>query len=369
MRWQSALRLPPHRSGGHSFFQSHPWPLTLAIACLLLAAGSAPGADVRAQSDHQPSISVEPDTLDFGDMNQYEENQAEIVISNRGGAVLQIHEVRPSCGCTLANLDVEKLEPGESTTLNLTFNSQRMVGPQTKTVRIYTNDPVAPNYMLVIAAHVHAPVLVRPPTRQITFGKVRLGQTKQQKVEFEAEEVPELTITPTRYNEDLFEVVIEPRYQGDPQQVLMKVNIKENAPLGDHREFIRVEASVENTPPIDIETFAEIVRDLYVDKTRIRFGYVFKDEVMENHVRVRAWEEGIGFKVTGAEIDLPNFEIKIEESIPNLETRVSLSGTPLPASDPLVQEAEGRMKGTLRIFTNLPQQPEIEVAVIYLLKL
>jgi hypothetical protein len=42
---------------------------------------------------------------------------------------------------------------------------------------------------------------------------------------------------------------------------------------------------------------------------------------------------------------------------------------PLPASDPRVQEAQGRMQGTLRIFTDLPGQPELQVKVLYQLRI
>jgi len=74
-------------------------------------------------------------------------------------------------------------------------------------------------------------------------------------------------------------------------------------------------------------------------------------------------------KVTRAEIDLPNFDASVEVRVPNQDIVVVISGRPLPVSDHRVVAAQGRMQGTLRIFTDSPEQPEIPVKVTYLLKI
>ncbi len=81
------------------------------------------------------------------------------------------------------------------------------------------------------------------------------------------------------------------------------------------------------------------------------------------------FEEGTEFKVTGAEIDLPEISVEVMETIPNVETKVILTGKPISSNDPRAQESEGKVKGTLTIHTNRPETPTIKVPVSYMVRL
>ena len=52
----------------------------------------------------------------------------EFFITNEGVSDLEILHVGASCGCTVAKPEDEKLEPGESTLLKVTFDSAHKVG-------------------------------------------------------------------------------------------------------------------------------------------------------------------------------------------------------------------------------------------------
>jgi hypothetical protein len=342
-----------------------------ALVLLLLPVGlGLPGLADSAHGQQPPAIRVEPDSLDLGVMNQFEEQKHQVTIWNDGGSLLKIERIETGCGCTATDVKSRELAPGDQTSLQIIFNSQKFGGPITKSVKIHTNDPVKPTTEVVLQVHVRAPVKVEPGNRQIGYGKVRVGHTKKDEVWLSTKEsIDRLEVTNLRWNEEVFAVRTVRDENQNPRRVGLEIEVLPTAPVGNHREFLRIETNAPDAPPIEIELFADVVHDLFTDKTRIRFGYAQKNKPLESFVRVRAVEKGIEFKVTGAEIDLPDFEIEIEETVPNLETRVNLKGKPLPTSDPRVQEAEGRLKGTLRIFTDLPHQPELEVTVLYMLKL
>jgi len=341
-------------------------PLTLAWLGLILVMPQPAPAQLAVD---KPIITTEPDKLDFGVMNQQESQDKEIIIRNIGGEVLKIREVKPDCGCTIADVSKKELQPGEATTLKVTFNSKKFEGPQTKYVRIYSNDPDTPLLEYVIQADVHVPIYIKPPKRQLGFGRLRQGETNIQKAWLETHEVPELELKPVRYNSELFTIEIKNNTDGALNKAIMVVHSKPDAPVGNHREFIRLETNVPEMRTIDFEAFVDILQDLEVNPPKINFRYAQRDQVMKHKVHVRATGEDIKFKITGAEIDLPNFVSNVEETIPNQETIVYVSGRPLPTSDPRAKEAKGRMMGTLRIFTDLPHLPELQVTITYLLKM
>jgi hypothetical protein len=130
----------------------------------------------------QPSLILQQSSFDFGDIKQGDKVSHTFVISNAGGDLLKISDVKASCGCTAAAPDKNELAPGESTNLVVTFNSAGRMGKQSKTVRIYSNDPLNPEMLLSISGNVvsaiessaGAPTIYFTET-QHDFGKVNEG--------------------------------------------------------------------------------------------------------------------------------------------------------------------------------------------------
>jgi len=130
----------------------------------------------------QPTLILQQSSFDFGDIKQGDKVSHTFVISNGGGDLLKISDVKASCGCTAAAPEKKELAPGESTNLLVTFNSAGRMGNQSKTVRIYSNDPLNPEMLLSITGNVvsasesttGAPTIYFPET-QHDFGKVNEG--------------------------------------------------------------------------------------------------------------------------------------------------------------------------------------------------
>ena len=71
----------------------------------------------------QPQISLETNTLDFGDVVNGTIITEEITVTNTGTEPLQIESVATSCGCTKANITPEIIQPGEQGILHIEFDS------------------------------------------------------------------------------------------------------------------------------------------------------------------------------------------------------------------------------------------------------
>lgn len=121
----------------------------------------------------------------FGDIKQGDVVSYDFKITNNGGDVLKIIDVRASCGCTAAQPDKKELKPGESTTIKVTFNSKGRKGAQVKTVRVITNDPEKSDINFVIRCNIivdqsnsqPSGASLFLPENQFNFGQVKEGTT------------------------------------------------------------------------------------------------------------------------------------------------------------------------------------------------
>lgn len=140
-----------------------------------------------------PKASVQKKMHNFGDVTQGESVTTSFVITNSGGDLLEIKNVQATCGCTAAKPDKNQLKPGESTKLDVTFNSKGRNGYQEKQVRVSTNDPDNKEIILTIKCMVVAsnqtnsktegPKIDFPKT-QHNFGKVNEGKVYQHTFNF-----------------------------------------------------------------------------------------------------------------------------------------------------------------------------------------
>src|SRR5881394_3212907 len=79
-----------------------------------------------------PRIEFATPTYNFGKVNAGELVRHDFVFTNTGGALLEITDVRPGCGCTTAGTWDKRVEPGKTGKIPLQFNPANFSGPVTK---------------------------------------------------------------------------------------------------------------------------------------------------------------------------------------------------------------------------------------------
>jgi hypothetical protein len=121
------------------------------FAVLLLIVSTA-GAQIMG-----PKISFQKTEHDFGDIVQGEKVSHKFMVTNTGGDLLVIANVRASCGCTAALPDKRELSPGESTNIKVEFNSTGRLARQVKTVTVSSNDKENPEVRLTIRCNIIKP--------------------------------------------------------------------------------------------------------------------------------------------------------------------------------------------------------------------
>lgn len=112
----------------------------LALAPLAYAQQPAPAATPTPAAP-APKLVIKDKNLDFGEVIHGQRTSLVVPIQNLGTAPLVIKDVKPSCGCTVADFP-KVIAPGKTGTLTLAFDSsERPPGYQSFRVAIYSNDP------------------------------------------------------------------------------------------------------------------------------------------------------------------------------------------------------------------------------------
>ncbi len=331
--------------------------VTMASALLgFVLAGSA-GAQI---------VHLDKSSIDFGDMNQHESRDVQVILTNKGGGVLVVSEVKADCGCTVPTLSKSQLVPGESTHIDINFNSKQFHGKITKIVHIFSNDPNNPDTTFIIRANVFAPLLIDPETQRMGFSQTPVGTSVTKKVLFTATQAPQLEIQAKKSRKGLFEISTINNFEGNPQVSALVITVPEDMPAGRQRDNVRVKTNIEGKDFVDIDLSAWQVLALRLSLDSINFRY--KKEFSKT-IQILPQSGELEYKITSVECDLPEIKVTFEEVTPNHQSKVMVSGLPIDKDDPRAVQSKGRIKGTIKIHTSLKSLPVMEVPVSYMVRM
>ena len=123
----------------------------------------------------QPKIKIVNPDYDFGEVSySLEKVFAEIFITNEGNEVLNIENIKPACGCTVADMPEKNIKPGDTASATFTLNLGNLSGKLSKHVDIFSNDKSIPAARIYLNAFVMRHFEVMP--RYLTFNRVIVGK-------------------------------------------------------------------------------------------------------------------------------------------------------------------------------------------------
>lgn len=103
------------------------------------------------KSEKMPKITFETDMHDFGQLMAGENISYSFKFTNTGDADLIISGCDASCGCTVADYPKERIAPGKSGYVTVSFKSQGMSGRQMKEVIVVSNTQPARTRLRITA--------------------------------------------------------------------------------------------------------------------------------------------------------------------------------------------------------------------------
>lgn len=128
----------------------------LAATCL-----TACGADSVPPSA-PPRLRVAEPTYDFGRVPQGVPIEHSFGFRNDGGAPLTIRALRSACNCEAVLDGPSDVPPGANGAVRARCATDAEVGPQRRTVTVYSNDPAAPAVLLALTGTVALEAIADP---------------------------------------------------------------------------------------------------------------------------------------------------------------------------------------------------------------
>jgi len=246
------------------------------------------------------------DRLDAGELLDTQIGHVEYQFRNVGNGPLTISQVKPSCGCTIPELDKTVYAPNEAGVIRVDFDPKGKRGNVLQSVRVFTDSKTSPMINLTLRAMVK-PIIVLEPNAVLNFMTIEKGQgaTKDIKV---MGRFPEFKVTRATTDDPLnFSVEVIPggKVQIDTDTLFehtIRVTLKDTASPGQLRTEISIRTNEERKPIFSMSGVARVMGDVQFSPARLTLGRLEVGDTFERELRVTS-RSGSAFEITGATLN------------------------------------------------------------------
>ena len=209
------------------------WSWLLIFVVWLLFAPILSLAQNPQPSTFKAKLFISETEWDFGYVPEEGTATHIFQIKNLGKDSLFIYQVRPTCGCTTAPLDKDRLASGETANLKVNFNAKHFQGKVTKSVKIVCNDENLPFTSVLFSATVDSqnPVVKIEPI-VVTFDSVKKDEKNQRIVKVKNIDTSALEIFIVEGGDNLIEHKIEKNSLAPNESTQIYLETKKDAPSG-----------------------------------------------------------------------------------------------------------------------------------------
>jgi hypothetical protein len=318
-----------------------------------------PAAAEKAPEGPQPVIDVAEKIKDFGTVPKGDKIRATFDVRNTGKAPLEITQVRPTCGCTVASFD-RTIPPGGTGKIAAEVDTTGFSGPISKAVLVFSNDPATPQVNLVIKADVRAFIEVLPRPL-IIFRNVLQGEPASERLvllsadgsDFKVESAEASGGTYQLAYKELGEKERIPDRKGSQWE--LTVTVPANAPEGMLNQKIVVKTTAAKAPEVTINVTGAVRPVVQVIPPQVNFGTVAGDALVGQNFLVVNNRQGVELQLSEVKVDNPNFATEVIPLQAGQRYQVAVS---MKAGVP-----KGAQKATVKISTNDPLRKLIEVPI------
>ncbi|MVN20386.1 DUF1573 domain-containing protein [Mucilaginibacter arboris] len=117
--------------------------------------------NASAQTDNKAEFKFVEEKHDFGKVPQGKPVTTDFVYTNIGEEPLILTEVKPTCGCTIADYTKTPVKKGEKGSIKITYNAA-VEAPFNKTIVVTSNAKTPTKYLVIVGEVVKA---ATPTTR------------------------------------------------------------------------------------------------------------------------------------------------------------------------------------------------------------
>ncbi len=210
---------------------------------------------------------------------------------------LEISDLRVSCGCVSAKESVKVLQPGESGAININMNGAQLTAPKSVNVYVTVSNPkYLDTATLTVQAKPRVDVVFNPG--EIDFGLIHHGQGTAKFIDVEYAATFPWTITEiVKYNNDPFELAVEPLPNRAVKGFRIVAKVKPDAPAGIFDREVTLKTS-DSGPAFSFHVLGNVQAMLSVQPETVRLDEVKVGEVKSQKIIVRGTRP---FRITAIE--------------------------------------------------------------------
>ncbi|MCH2148052.1 MAG: DUF1573 domain-containing protein [Phycisphaerales bacterium] len=313
-----------------------------------------------------PSIEFENTTHDFGPVSDTQTYRTAFAFGNVGGDVLEIIDVKASCGGTTPALSKKRFAAGERSEIEVQFKPKGG-GTQSKNITIYTNDPKQPMILLTIEADVTQFLPTEP--RIARFSNVDKGTSSSTDLKLMPRDPQAIVerVSMSGLAARWFKATIVPGPDGDiGSSRLVRIELLPDAPWGQHYATANIVVTgrpASGAEPVThaarVTVSAKIVGTLRTNSTMFRVSTVVPGESFTKVIKLDR-PDGKPFQVLSTVLSGSTVEGMSVKAVPIAAENgggysIVLMGTPT--------EAEQRIGGVVKIYTDVPGEEELSLRV------
>jgi len=97
---------------------------------------------------------TDPYSWDFGKRGEGKVLKHEFVLKNESQSTLTVKDINTSCGCTVSKVKKDVLLPGESTNIEVQFDTRGYSGPVQQYIYVHTDSLEKPILRFIIKAEI-----------------------------------------------------------------------------------------------------------------------------------------------------------------------------------------------------------------------
>ncbi len=326
--------------------------MILAVALTTALAVAEEGGGPRA-------VPTEP-IIDFDVVPKGESITHEFEIKNEGSAVLELTDVRPACGCTVADYD-RKIEPGKSGKVKTTVKTDNFSGPIAKSIAVFTNDPENPKLQLVVKANVKPYVAVVPGYARYNYVQGEpVGTISQTLWAADGSDVDVVSVKPPypHLKVSFREATEDERHpKGEGKQWHIEFTLDSHSPVGALRDYVevRLDRGKQKTAKIPISGFVRPRQ--HITPAELDFG-----ELQGSALPLRRTLHFTNFisntiELTQIETDIEGLSGRVQSGAKDPGFRFKLLLTLGP------EMPKGSFSSTVKIHTTDEQNPIVELPI------
>ena len=316
---------------------------------------------VVALAEGAPKIEFEQTVYDFGKTSQVATVSGVFKFSNAGDGILKVESLKPSCGCTVAELKPDTLPPGETGELAFTLHLGQVKAQFDKRIMVKSNDPQTPEVSLSIKADYTPLYDLNPMTLapNLAFG---VNDTAQFTTLTRTDGKP-LRLVRLVASKPWITATVEPSAKTEDTTARIRVAIQREGPPRRFNEYVHVyTAEQTNAPASSIYVYGQMMGEVSLSPEALDWSVTDAAKTAEERPEALVTRRVTIRAAEGRAIDLKNLQSTIKGI--NVELVPKEEGKVYELVARLDEVPASTVSGNVSFETSVAAQPKIEVPFI-----